>query len=110
MPIRFTQAVLGAELKVPTLEGEATITLPQETQTGKLFRLRGKGVKNVRSGRLGDLHCRVVIETPVKLTKRQRELMEELEGTFEGAEPGAHTPRANSWFDGVKTFWERMTS
>lgn len=110
VPIRFSQAALGAELKVPTLDGEASISLPAETQTGKLFRLRGKGVRNVRSGRMGDLHCRVVVETPVKLTKRQRELLEELEGTFEGAEPGAHTPRESSWLDGVKQFWDRMTS
>ncbi len=110
VPIRFAQAALGAELRVPTLDGDAVISLPAETQTGKLFRLRGKGVRNVRSGRLGDLHCRVVVETPVKLTRRQRELLEELESTIEGAEPGAHTPRASSWFDGVKQFWERMTS
>jgi molecular chaperone DnaJ len=110
VPIRFSQAALGADLKVPTLEGEAVITIPVETQTGKLFRLRGKGVRNVRSGRVGDLHCRVVVETPIRLTRRQRELLEEFEGTFGEADGASHTPRATSWFDGVKQFWERMTS
>ena len=68
VPIRFSQAALGAELAVPTLGGEGSIKIPAETQTGALFRLRGKGVRNVRSGHVGDLICRVVVETPVKLT------------------------------------------
>ena len=110
VPIRFSQAALGAELKVPTLDGEAIITLPNETQTGKLFRLRGKGVRNVRSGHKGDLHCRVVVETPVKLTKQQRELMQQFEATFADADAAEQTPRATSWLDGVKRFWDRMTS
>jgi molecular chaperone DnaJ len=109
VPIRFSQAALGAELSVPTLGGDATIRIPAETQTGKAFKLRGKGVRNVRSGHVGDLICRVVVETPVKLSKRQRELLEEFEATFEG-DGAAHTPRASSWFDGVKQFWERVTS
>ena len=110
VPIRFSQAALGAELKVPTLDGEAIITLPYETQTGKLFRLRGKGVRNVRSGHKGDLHCRVVVETPVKLSKQQRELMQQFEATFAEADAAEHTPRATNWLDGVKRFWDRMTS
>ena len=84
VPIRFRQAALGAEISVPTLEGEAEITIPAETQTGKLFRLRGKGVKSVRSGRTGDLLCHVVVETPVKLTREQRELLQQFEATFKG--------------------------
>ena len=110
VPIRFGQAALGAELVVPTLGGEATVTIPAETQTGKLFRLRGKGVKSVRSGRTGDLLCRVVLETPVKLTERQRELIEELETTFVGEHAQTHSPRNRSWVDGVKQFWDRVTS
>ena len=110
VPVRFAQATLGAELSVPTLGGEATVTLPPETQTGKLFRLRGKGVKSVRSGRTGDLLCRVVLETPVKLTARQRELLEEFESTFVGENAHTHSPRNRSWFDGVKQFWDRVTS
>jgi len=109
IPIRFSQAALGAELAVPTLGGDATIRVPAETQTGKSFRLRGKGVKNVRNGHVGDLICRVVVETPVKLSKRQKELLGEFEASFE-ENPSAHTPRASSWLDGVKQFWERVTS
>jgi molecular chaperone DnaJ len=110
VPIRFAQAALGADLAVPTLGGEAKVTIPPETQTGKLFRLRGKGVKSVRSGRTGDLLCRVVLETPVKLTSRQRELIEELETTFSGDNAHTHSPRNRSWLDGVKQFWDRVTS
>jgi len=110
VPIRFSQAALGAEIQVPTLDGEVEIKLPPETQTGKLFRLRSKGVRSVRSREAGDLLCRVVIETPVNLTKRQRELLEEFEGTFEGEHAKRHSPRSSSFLDGVKAFWERMTS
>ena len=110
VPIRFSQAALGADMKVPTLDGETSISIPAETQTGKLFRLRGKGVRNVRSGHKGDLHCRVVVETPVKLSRQQKELMEQFEATFAGEEGAKHTPRAHTWLDGVKSFWERMTS
>ena len=109
VPIRFSQAALGAELAVPTLGGEGSIKIPAETQTGALFRLRGKGVRNVRSGHVGDLICRVVVETPVKLTKHQKELLQQFEASF-GDDAGKHTPRANSWFDGVKRFVEKVTS
>jgi molecular chaperone DnaJ len=110
IPLRFGQAALGATLKVPTLDGEAEIAIPPETQTGKLFRLRGKGVKSVRSGRTGDLICRVVVETPVRLTSEQRELLQQLEATFAGEDAAAHSPRSSSWIDGVKRFWDRVTS
>ncbi len=110
VPIRFAQATLGAELAVPTLGGEASVTIPAETQTGKLFRLRGKGVKSVRSGRTGDLLCRVVVETPVKLTARQRELLEEFDSTFAGEGAQTHSPRNRTWLDGVRQFWDRVTS
>ena len=110
VPIRFSQAALGVELPVPTLEGEVPITIPPETQTGQQFRLRGRGVKSVRSGRQGDLICRVVVETPVRLTSEQRELFEQLEATFGGSDAEKHTPRAKSWVDGVKQFWSRVTA
>jgi molecular chaperone DnaJ len=110
LPIRFAQAALGADLKVPTLEGETEIKIPPETQNGRQFRLRGKGVKSVRSGRTGDLHCRVAIETPVRLTAEQRELLQQFEATFTGEAAAAHSPRNTSWLDGVKRFWERVTS
>ena len=95
---------------MPTLDGEAEITIPPETQTGKLFRLRGKGVKSVRSGRTGDLICRVAIETPIRLTSEQRELLQQFEATFAGEDAATHSPRSSSWLDGVKHFWDRVTS
>ena len=110
IPLRFGQAALGADISVPTLEGEAEIKIPSETQTGKLFRLRGKGVKSVRSGRAGDLICRVVVETPVRLTAEQRELLQNFEATFGGDNAAAHSPRGSSWLDGVKRFWDRVTA
>ncbi|MGA8278943.1 MAG: molecular chaperone DnaJ [Rhodanobacteraceae bacterium] len=110
VPIRFAQAALGADLAVPTLDGDATISIPAETQSGKLFRLRGKGVRSVRSGHTGDLICRVVVETPVRLTREQRELLRDFEATFEGEHAADHSPRNSSWLGGVKQFWERVTS
>jgi molecular chaperone DnaJ len=110
VPIRFSQAALGAELQVPTLEGEVPINVPPETQTGHQFRLRGRGVKSVRGGRTGDLICTVVVETPVRLTKEQRELLTQLEATFDGANAGQHTPRSTTFIDGVKQFWSRVVS
>ena len=110
IPLRFGQAALGAEIKVPTLDGEAEIKVPAETQTGKVFRLRGKGVKSVRSGRHGDLICRAVVETPVRLTGEQRELLQQFESTFSGADAARHSPRDSNWLDGVKRFWDRVTS
>lgn len=110
IPIRFGQAALGAEIKVPTLEGETNVSIPAETQTGKLFRLRGKGVKSVRSGRTGDLLCRVAVETPVRLTTEQRDLLHQFDATFSGADAAAHSPRNTTWLDGVKRFWDRVTS
>ena len=109
IPIRFSQAALGADIQVPTLGGEWTLKVPAETQTGKLFRLRNKGVRNVRNGHIGDLICKVVVETPVKLNKHQREMLQQFESSF-GDDARDHTPRATNWLDGVKQFWDRMTS
>ena len=107
VPISFVDAALGGELEGPTLDGRVKLKIPEGAQTGKLFRLRGKGVTPVRGGSAGDLLCRVVVETPVNLTKRQRELLEELRQTLE-AEGSSQSPRAKSWFDGVKNFFEDM--
>lgn len=109
IPIRFSQAALGADIQVPTLGGEWTLKVPAETQTGKLFRLRNKGVRNVRNGHIGDLICKVVVETPVKLNKHQRDMLQQFESSF-GDDARDHTPRATNWLDGVKQFWDRMTS
>ena len=104
MPISFTTAALGGEIEIPTLDGYAKIKIPNETQSGKVFRLRGKGIKGVRSSTHGDLMCHVVVETPVNLTARQRELLNELE-TINAKDSGAHNPRAKSWMDKVKEFF-----
>lgn len=109
VPIRISQAALGDTIRVPTLEGEAELRIPVETQTGKMFRLRGKGVRSVRSRQPGDLYCRVVVETPVNLTAEQRELLERFEATFGGEGARRHSPRSSTFLDGVKGFWERMT-
>lgn len=106
VPISFIDAALGSEIEVPTLEGRVKLRIPAETQTGKLFRLRGKGVKPVRGSTTGDLLCRVVLETPVKLTKEQRELLEQLRESFGQS---THSPRRQSWFDGVKKFFDDLT-
>ena len=87
-----------------TLEGYAKIKIPAETQSGKVFRLRGKGIKGVRSSTHGDLLCHVVVETPVNLTARQRELLNELEA-INNKDSGQHNPRAKSWMDKVKEFF-----
>lgn len=110
VPIRISQAALGDVVKVPTLDGDAEIRIPAETQTGKLFRLRGKGVRSVRSRAPGDLYCRVVVETPVNLTAEQRKLLQQFEATFTGEEGRKHSPRSATFLDGVRGFWERMTS
>jgi len=110
VPIRFSQAALGDVVRVPTLGGEAEIRIPAETQTGRVFRLREKGVKSVRSRGTGDLYCRVVVETPVNLTSQQRELLQQFEATFSGEGARRHSPRSSTFIDGVRSFWERMTS
>jgi molecular chaperone DnaJ len=104
MPISFTTAALGGEIEIPTLDGYAKIKIPHETQSGKVFRLRGKGIKGVRSSSHGDLLCHVVVETPVNLTARQRELLNELE-SINARDSGKHNPRAKSWMDKVKEFF-----
>jgi molecular chaperone DnaJ len=105
MPISFTAAALGGEIEIPTLDGSAKVKIPPETQSGRVFRLRGKGIKGVRSHVQGDLLCHVVVETPVNLTARQRELLLELEAINQ-EESGRHDPRAKSWMERVKEFFQ----
>ncbi len=109
VPISFADAALGGELEVPTLDGRVKLKIPSETQTGKLFRLRGKGVKPVRGGGTGDLLCRSVVETPINLTKRQREILEELKISL-GEGGKKQSPRQTNWFEGVKRFFDDMTT
>ncbi len=104
MPISISTAALGGEIEIPTLEGVARLKIPAETQTGKVFRLRGKGIKGIRSVAPGDLMCHVVVETPVKLTERQRELLTEFEEISNG-NTKLHNPRAQGWLDRVKEFF-----
>ncbi|GAB2901335.1 MULTISPECIES: molecular chaperone DnaJ [Microvirgula] len=104
MPISFTSAALGGEIEIPTLDGAAKIRIPPETQSGQVFRLRGKGIKALRGSQHGDLMCHVLIETPVKLTERQKELLREFESISLDA-PGTHNPKAKSFMDKLKDFF-----
>lgn len=105
VPVNVATAALGGETEVPTLDGKVTLRVPPETQSGKVFRVRGKGVKSVRSASEGDLLCKVMVETPINLTKRQKELLEELGQTLdEGG--GRHSPETASWLDRAKRFFE----
>lgn len=109
IPLPFATAALGGEIEVPTLNGRVTLKIPAETQTGKVFRLRGKGVKPVRGGAVGDLLCRIEIETPVHLTREQKELLKQFDASVR-AHGARHSPREGSWLEGVKRFFERVSS
>lgn len=107
MPISIGTAALGGEIEVPTLNGRIRLKIPAETQTGKLFRMRGKGVKPVRGGATGDLLCRVNVETPVKLSNKQKDLIKAFENSIQ--EDGKqHSPKNASWGDRVKTFFDDL--
>lgn len=106
VPVSFVTAALGGELEVPTLDGRAKLRIPPETQSGKVFRLKGKGVKPVRGGVQGDLLCKVNVETPVNLTSRQKELLAEFEKTLQN--DGKQSPQAKGWVDKVKSFFDDM--
>ena len=107
VPISFAQAALGGELEVPTLSCKVKLKIPAETQSGKLFRLRGKGVDPVRGGPVGDLLCRVILETPVNLSTEQKAFLQDFDKSLAGN--SKHSPRTNSWFDGVKKFFDNLT-
>ena len=108
VPIGFVTAALGGELEVPTLNGKVKLKIPAETQSGKMFRLRSKGVRTVRGSAKGDLLCRVVVETPVRLNHKQKDLLRQFAESMQSAD-ARHSPRASSWLDGVKKFFESMT-
>jgi molecular chaperone DnaJ len=107
VPISFVIAALGGELEVPTLDGKVMLKIPAGTQTGRLFRMRGKGVKPVRGGPVGDLMCRVLVETPVKLTSEQEDLLKRFDETMK-RDGAKHSPHSTTWVDGVKKFFENM--
>ena len=107
VPIGFVEAALGGELEVPTLDGRVKLKIPPETQTGKMFRLRGKGIVPARGGAPGDLLCRVIVETPVRLTRKQKEILTDFQSSLKGGSD-KHAPKSTSWFDSVKKFFDDM--
>ena len=108
VPLSFVTAALGGEVQVPTLAGEVSLKIPRETQSGKVFRLRGKGVKPVRGGGPGDLYCKVEVETPTRLTSEQKELLQSFQQSLDaGGE--RHGPRSSSWKDSVKRFIDELS-
>ena len=109
VPVSFVTAALGGSVEVPTLEGQATIKVPPGTQSGRVFRLREKGVKPVRGGATGDLFCRVVVETPVELNAEQKGLLRKFEASL-GDDGKSHNPRERSWLEGVRQFFGKIGS
>lgn len=106
VPISFVAAAMGGELEIPTLKGAVKLTIPPETQSGKMFRLRGKGVRALRSGAVGDLLCQVMVETPVKLSAEQKELLHKFDESIKiGGKK--HNPKSKNWFDAVKNFFQK---
>jgi molecular chaperone DnaJ len=104
LTIPFTTAALGGELEVPTLTGRGEITIPEGTQTGKTFRLRGKGIRGIRSSYPGDLYCHIAVETPVRLSDDQKKILRQFEASLlQGGEK--HSPKSESWTDRVKSFF-----
>jgi molecular chaperone DnaJ len=107
VPVSIAVATLGGEVELPTLDGNVALKVPSGTQSGKVFRLRGKGVRTVRDARLGDLFAQVAVETPINLTAEQKELLEKFDESLQsGGEK--HSPRAGGWLDTVKRFFERI--
>lgn len=108
MPVSFATAALGGELEVPTLTGKGNLKIPAETQTGKLFKISGKGVKSVRSSVTGNLLVRVIVETPVNLNREQIGLLEKFQESL-GKGGKKHSPQESSWLDDLKGFWDKVT-
>lgn len=106
VPISFTMAALGGEIEVPTLDGRVKLKIPEGTQTGKLFRMRGKGITAARSSYAGDLICKIIVETPISLNEEQKELLRKLEESLAGH--SQHRPKSAGFFDGVKKFFDNL--
>lgn len=106
VPISYAEAALGAEIEIPTLSSNSVIIdIPAGTQTGKYFRLKGKGVKSVRGGGIGDLMCSVIIETPVNLSDEQKNLLSKFDDHLKASKK-RHSPKSQSWLDGLKKFFK----
>lgn len=106
VPIDFVMATLGGEIEIPTLDGSVQLTIPPETQSGHQFRLRGKGIKALRSGVVGDLICQVLVETPIKLSDDQKDLLRQFDTALK-ADGKSHSPQGRTWFDTVKNFFKQ---
>jgi molecular chaperone DnaJ len=104
VPVSFVCAAIGGSVEVPTLNGQVALKIPAETQSGRVFRLKDKGVKPARGGERGDLFCRVVVETPVHLNAEQKALLNQLEESLRHG-GNRHSPRQKTFFDGVKRFF-----
>ncbi|CAL4319341.1 molecular chaperone DnaJ [Buchnera aphidicola] len=109
VPINFSMAALGGNIEVPTLDGKIKLKIPSETQSGKLFRIKGRGVNSIRTRRVGDLLCRVIVETPVKLNEKQKELLRELGNSLNQQKKVTNNPKSKRFFDGVKKFFDNLT-
>ena len=103
IPIDFVTAAIGGEIDVPTLDGKVKMKIPEETQSSKVFKLRGKGVHGMRGG-LGDLFCAVIVETPVNLDNEQKDLLRKFAASL-AKDSKKHAPKAHSWFDALKKFF-----
>lgn len=108
MPVDLVTAALGGDLEVPTLGGKVNLKVPAGTQSEKVFRLRGKGVKSVHGGPIGDLMCHIKVETPVNLTSEQKDILNQFNATMSGNKGEKHSPQRHSWLDGVKNFFDDM--
>lgn len=106
VPVSFVMACLGGEIEVPTLEGRVKLKVPSETQSGKVLRLRGKGVKPLRGSTVGDLMCHIIVETPINLSSEQKEALRVFEIKMDDGKN--HSPKSKGWFEGVKKFFEDM--
>ena len=109
VPISFADAVMGSSVEVPTLGGQVVLRIPPETQSGRVFRLRGKGVRSVRGAGVGDLFCKVQVETPVNLNEDQKDLLQRFDKSLRSSS-SRHSPRARSWLDGVRKFFDRLSA
>ncbi|CAL4319286.1 molecular chaperone DnaJ [Buchnera aphidicola] len=109
IPINFCMAALGGNIEVPTIDGKIKITIPSETQSGKTFRIKGRGVNSIRTHKVGDLLCRVIIETPVNLNNQQKQLLRLLESSLNENNIEKNNPKSKKFFDGVKKFFDDLT-
>ena len=109
VPVSMTSAAIGGDIEVPTIDGgRSRVKIPEGSQSGRQMRLRGKGMPALRGGTHGDMFIELAVETPVNLTKRQKELLEEFQQTLDGNNGTHHAPKKTSWFEGVKSFFDEM--